>query len=226
MAKVVIFGVGDFAGVAYVYLTHDSNHEVVAFTVDRDYLKESEFFELPVVAWDKVEKSYPPDEFKMFILTSFKRMNHFREDKYNQAKDKGYQLISYVSSKATIWPNVIIGDNCCITEGNLINPFVEIGNDVVLWNGNHVGHHTIIKDHCFITSHVVICGRVVIEPYCFLGVNSTIRDEAIIAKETLVGAGALIMEDTKEYAVYRGFAAESLGIRSDELRSISHKAGG
>lgn len=226
MERVIVFGIGQLANLAHFYLTHDSPNEVAGFTVDRDYLTEREFLGLPVVAFDEVEKLYPPDEYKMFLPISFKRMNHLRADKYNQAHAKGYKLISYVSSKATTWPGFVPGDNCFIFEDNTVQPFVEIGNDVILWSGNHIGHHTIIKDHVFISSHVVICGCCTIEPYCFFGVNSTVRDETIVAKETLVGAGALIMKDTKEYEVYIGQETEPAEFRSDELRSISHKTGG
>ncbi len=165
MAKVVVFGVGQWASLAHFYLKHDSLHEVVAFTVDRDYLKESEMFGLPIVAFDEVENLYPPDRFKMFLPISFKRVNHLRAERYDQAKTKGYQLISYVSSKATTFPGFVCGDNCFILEDNTIQPFVEIGNDVVMWSGNHVGHHTVIKDHVMLTSHVVISGACTIEPY-------------------------------------------------------------
>lgn len=69
-----------------------------------------------------------------------------------------------------------MGDNCFVFENQTIQPFVKIGNDVIIWSGNHIGHHSMIGDHCFISSHVVISGNVKIEPYCFLGVNSSIRD--------------------------------------------------
>lgn len=226
MAKVILFGIGQWASLAHLYLTHDSPHEVVAFTVDRDYLRVNELFGLPVVAFDEVQDLYFPGEFKMLIPLSFKRMNHLRAEKYYQAKDKGYEMISYVSSKATTFPGFVCGDNCFILEDNTIQPFVEIGNDIVIWSGNHIGHHSVIKDHVFISSHVVISGCCTIEPFCFFGVNSTVRDETVIAKETLVGAGALIMRDTKEFEVYIGKATEPTEIRSDQMRSISHKSGG
>ena len=221
-----MFGIGQWASLAHLYLTHDSPHEVVAFTVDRDYLKVNELFGLSVAAFDEVENLYPPGEFKMFLPISFKRMNHLRAEKYYQAKDKGYELISYVSSKATTFPGFVCGDNCFIFEDNTIQPFVEIGNDVVMWSGNHIGHHSIIEDHVFVSSHVVICGCCTIRPYCFLGVNATVRDETIIARETLVGAGALIMRDTKEFEVYIANATKPAGIRSDKIGSLSHKSRG
>lgn len=226
MAKVVLFGIGQWASLAHLYLTHDSPHDVVAFTVDRNYLKVNKLFGLPVVAFEEVQDFYLPDEFKIFIPLSFKKMNHLRAEKYYQAKNKGYEMISYVSSRATTFPGFACGENCFILEDNTIQPFVEIGNNVVMWSGNHIGHHSLIKDHIFISSHVVICGCCTIEPFCFFGVNSTVRDETVVARETLVGAGALIMRDTKEFEVYIGKATEPAGIRSDQIGSITHKSGG
>jgi sugar O-acyltransferase (sialic acid O-acetyltransferase NeuD family) len=223
MAKVVIFGVSQWAELAHFYLTHDSPHEVAAFTLDRDYIETTSYKDLPVVPFDEVERQYAPGEFKMFVPMSFKRMNHVRADKYNEAKKKGYELISYVSSRATTFPGFECGDNCFILEDNTIQPFVKIGSNVVMWSGNHIGHHSTIKDHITITSHVVISGACTIEPFCFLGVNATIREETIIAHDTLVGMSVAILKDTNAFDVYKATAAAPAGFRSDQLRSLAHK---
>ena len=226
MADVVVFGVSQWAELAHFYLTHDSPHKVVAFTVDRDYLDSDRYKDLPVVPFEEVEQHYPPTECKMFIPLSFKKMNHVRADRYASARAKGYELISYISSKATIWPGFSCGQNCFIFEDNTIQPFVEIGNNVVMWSGNHIGHHTIIHDHVMITSHVVISGCCRIGEFCFFGVNSSVRDEATIARETLVGMGVALTKDTKEFEVYRTPAIEPERIRSNQLRSLSYKSKG
>jgi len=220
MAQIVVFGVGQLAEVAHFYLTHDSPHEVVAFTVDNEFIKDKQHLGLPVVAFEEVQTIYPPDCFKMFVPISYRNVNKVRAEKYDQSKAKGYELISYICSKAVTWPQLAVGDNCFIFESNVIQPFVEIGNNVTLWSGNHIGHHSKIKDHCFIASHVVISGSVTIEPYCFLGVNATVRDGITIARECVIGAGALILKHTRERGVYIGRPAEFFPKPSDELTSI------
>src|SRR5690349_15476372 len=101
MAKVIIFGVQDFAQLAKFYLQHDSKHEVTAFSVHESYLPEEKTFEgLPVVAFERVEETYPAAEFKFFAPMSPSRMNKLRESVYYQIKQKGYEMISYVSSRA------------------------------------------------------------------------------------------------------------------------------
>ena len=204
MSKVIIFGIQDFAELAHYYLQSDSQHEVVAFSVNEAYMPEIlEFRGLPIVAFEKIEKQFPSSKYKFFAPMSPVKMNRLRESVYNDIKAKGYQLISYISSKATICHNEI-GDNCFILEDNTIQPFTKIGNNVILWSGNHIGHHGIIEDHVMLTSHVVMSGHCKIEKYSTLGVNSTIRDGITIAEGTFVGMGACIVKNTEPWCMYKG----------------------
>jgi sugar O-acyltransferase (sialic acid O-acetyltransferase NeuD family) len=220
MARVVVFGTGQIAEVAWFYLTHDSEHEVVAFTVDRAYLDRDTFHDLPVVAFEDITTLYPPDQYQMFVSISYQQVNRLREAKYHAAKAKGYTLISYVSSRATLWPGAVIGDNCFIFEDNTIQPFTRIGNNIVMWSGNHLGHHSVIDDHAFISSHVVISGSVHIGSHCFLGVNASIRDNIKLGSATVVGMGAMVVKSTEAGDVLLGTPARRLEKKSHELERI------
>lgn len=220
MDQVVIYGNGQVAGLAYFYLTHDSQYEVVAFAVEGSFIKEPSFNGLPLISLEETRRRYPPDTHKMFVAMGYGRVNKEREERYGQVKALGYELISYVSSKATVWPGVVIGENCFIMEGNVIQPFATIGNDVVMWSACHVGHETIIKDHCFLSAHSVVSGNVVIEPNCFLGVNCTIRNAVTLGRACVIGAGVVITKDTKERGVYAAPRVEPLALTSDRLPGL------
>jgi sugar O-acyltransferase (sialic acid O-acetyltransferase NeuD family) len=200
--KVVIFGSGGFAECAHFYLTHDSEHEVAAFTVNASHLDKETLLGLPVAQFEAIEQRFPPSEYAMFIAIGYARVNKLRADVYAQAKAKGYELVSYVSSKATTWPGLEIGDNSFVFEDNTIQAYASIGSDVVLWSGNHIGHHSRIGDHCFITSHVVVSGYVTIGAYTFIGVNATLRDSISIGESNVIGSGALIMKSTSNGQLY------------------------
>jgi sugar O-acyltransferase (sialic acid O-acetyltransferase NeuD family) len=210
MAKIIVFGVLDTAELAHYYLTHDSEHEVAAFTINRQYIEHDSFKGVPVVAFEDVETIFPPSEYSFFAPMTGRNMNRNREGIYNEAKAKGYQFISYISSKATIFDKSVIGENCFILEDNTIQPFTTVGNNVVMWSGNHIGHHGQIKDHVFFTSHVVLSGHCVVESYSFFGVNSTIRDYTPIAQGTLVGMGSAITRETEEWGIYIGNPAKKV----------------
>jgi sugar O-acyltransferase (sialic acid O-acetyltransferase NeuD family) len=217
MGKVVIFGATEVALMSHFYLTHDSAHEVVAFTVDQDYLKEETLCGLPVIPFEDIETIYSPNEYKMSAALGFRGVNKFRAEKYYQAKAKGYQLISYVSSKAITWPDLVIGDNCFITEDTVIQPFAKIGNNVIIASGSMIGHHTIIQDHCFLAANTVLLGCVTVGPYCVFGANSTVIDQVTVAEECIIGAGALITKNTQPKGVYVNQPAEKLPKPSDVL---------
>lgn len=210
MAKVILFGLQDTAELAHYYLDKDSSHEVVAFTVHEQFRKKNSFRGLPVINFEEILEKFPPNDFSLFAPMTAKKMNTYRQKIYLQGKESGYQFISYVSSKATIFDNEI-GENCFILENNTIQPFTSIGNNVVMWSGNHIGHHGKIKDHIFFTSHVVLSGNCIVNPNCFLGVNATVRDFTNLAKGTLLGMGAcLVDQKTEEWSVYLGNPATLL----------------
>ncbi len=210
MNKVIIFGLQDFAELAHYYLVHDSKFDVVAFTVNEKYLPVDKMFRnLPVVPFEGLESEYSKDDYYLFAPMSPKGMNKIREKVYLEGKAKGYQFISYISSKASRFGNTI-GENCFILEDNTLQPFASIGNNVVMWSGNHIGHHGLIKDHVSFTSHVVLSGHCIVEPYSFFGVNATIRDGLTIAEGTLIGMGACVTKNTKPWSVYVGAPATLL----------------
>lgn len=217
MAKIVIFGAEDIAKLADYYFTHDSEHEVVAFTTDRAYRQSDSFMNRPLVDFEEVERIYPPADYQLFIAVSYTQMNQLRARKYAEAKAKGYTLPTYISSHCTYLSQFRPGDNCFILEDNTIQPFVKIGNNVTLWSGNHIGHDSVIEDHCYLTSQVVVSGRVHLGPCCFLGVNATLRNGITLGASTLVGAGTALMQDTNEGEVFVPPKAIKLNKTSDQV---------
>lgn len=216
MSQIVLFGTGGFAEVAHYLFTHDSEHEVVAYSVHRSHLKQTSLSGVPIVPFEEIGERYPPDSHGLFVAAGYRDVNRFRADIYREAKGMGYRMVNYVSSKCTNWAQSI-GDNCFIFEDNTLQPFVRIGNNVVLWSGNHIGHHSVIEDHCFITSHVVISGHVRVGAYSFVGVNATLRDSISIGESNVIGAAAVIMKDTQDREVYVEPRTKPDSRKSDEL---------
>lgn len=206
--ELVIVGDGEFAEIAYEYFTHDSSYQVVGFSVEKDFLKREKLFGLPVVPFEEVENLYDPSKYKIFVAITYTQLNRVRTRLYQEIKRKGYSAVSYVSSRAFVWRNVEMGENCFIFENNVIQYCVKVGNNVILWSGNHVGHRSTIRDNCFISSHVVISGYCEVGENCFLGVNSSIADYLKIAKDCIIGASAVVVRDTEEGKVYKGNPAQ------------------
>jgi sugar O-acyltransferase (sialic acid O-acetyltransferase NeuD family) len=220
MEKVILFGTSAGSQIAHFALSHDPRYEVVGFTVDRNYIKEKTFCGLPVTPFEEVQTLYPPSQFKMLIAIYANGMNKLRAEKYHQAKEKGYTLITYIHPQAIVAPNLVIGDNCFIGEGVICRPFLTIGNNVILMSGSFIGHHTVIKDHCFIGSRAVVMGAVTMEPRCFVGPNATILEAVKVAAECLIGGGVVLQENTKEKEVYKAQAPVRGALPSDKMARL------
>jgi len=213
---VIIFGANDFAQLAHYYLINDSVHEVIGFSVHQKYMKETSFCGLPIVPFETVETIYPPDDYAFFAPMSPAKMNRVRHEVYQEIKSKQYRMISYISSKATCF-NSQIGENCFILEDNTIQPFVTIGHNVVMWSGNHIGHHSKIEDHVMFTSHVVLSGHCEVKPFSFFGVNATIRDGLVIAEGSLISMAAAVFKNTEPWGVYKGNPAIKSAVSSRDI---------
>jgi len=220
MREIVIFGAGDIAALASFYFSHDSGRKVAAFTVDAAYRQCERFMDLPLVPFEDVAALYPPDRYDLFVALSYAKLNAVRAAKCAAARALGYKLPSYVSSRAAVFADLSHGDNCFILEDNTIQPFAKIGNNVTLWSGNHIGHHSVIEDDVFLASHIVVSGGVRIGQGCFIGVNATLRDHITIGARCVVGAGALMLADAQPEGVYMATATERARVPSTRLRGI------
>ena len=214
MKKLVIYGCGPIAEVADFYFGIDSEYEVCAFTNASEFISQKTFRDRPIVAFEEVEKYYPVSDYEIFIAVGYAKTNQVRQQRYTEAKAKGYNCATYISSKAMYY-GTPVGENCFILENNVIQPFVEIGNNVTLWSGNHIGHHSKIEGHCFISSHVVVSGLCRIRENCFLGVNSTLRDNVELGKFTVVSSGAVVMKNCEQRTLVRATASDYRIVKKD-----------
>jgi sugar O-acyltransferase (sialic acid O-acetyltransferase NeuD family) len=196
----VIFGCGDFAEIAHLYF-EEAGREVAAFTMDSP--DRTELHGRPVVPFEAAVSKYPASDFDLFVAIGYRRLNEGRASVFHRCEALGYTLASFISPRAFLHATAKIGRNVFVFEDNVVQPYVALGDDVILWSGNHIGHHSVVEDHCFIASHAVISGRVTLGHHSFVGVNATITDHVTVGAHNLIGAGALISGDTPEGAVYR-----------------------
>lgn len=218
--KLVIIGDSAFAEVAFECFTHDSEYEVVGFAVEAAYLKKHELFGLPIVPFENLETYFNSEEVEFYAALVYTQLNRLRTRLYKAAKAKGYKPASYISSQAFVWHNVQLGEHCFIFEDNTLQPFVRIGNNVVLWSGNHIGHHSIIEDNCFVASQGVLSGFCKIGSNTFIGVNATLANNVTIAEDNWIGIGATILRDTEPNQLFNGVQSDLAKVSAKRLFKV------
>lgn len=218
--SLLIFGAAEYAQVAHYYFSQDAQRDVAAFVVDDEYVQEDFSHGVPVVGWSDARARFDSHDYEVFVALGYTRLNRLRAEKAAAVAAAGYRLASFVHSKAMVWKGFQLQDNCMIMEHNVLQPFTTVGRNVVLWSGNHVGHHSTIDDGCFVASHAVIAGGVRIGSESFVGINVTIRDRVTVGKRCVLGAGAVVLADLPDESVVSPEATPISRVPSRRLRRL------
>lgn len=222
MANIVMYGAGKVADVVYRHIANAGEHEVVAFTTDAQYVPASaSFHERPVVPFERLTELYPPDRFDMIVAIGYHDLNTVRRAKYEAAKARGYKLISYVSPRAGVGDWLEKGENCIILDNATIEPGVRLGNNVVVWSGALIGHHTVIEDHAWIAGQAVFGGSARLGEGSFVGLGAIIAHEVELGAACMVGAGALVMKCADAKSVFIAKNTELFRLDSERFLKIS-----
>ncbi|NWG73402.1 MAG: sugar O-acyltransferase [Rubrivivax sp.] len=214
---VVIFGLGTFARLAAFVLGRDSPHHPVAFTVHERFVTAEECDGLPVRRFEDLERSYPPDRVGLLAPIGWARMGGLRAEVLAAGKSRGYRFVSYVSSRALVWPGFDPRENVMIFDGAVVEPRAIVGENCIVRAGATLSHDVEIGDHCFVANGATICGRAAVGAQCFVGAGSTIVDGVRVAPRCFVAAGAVVTTDTQPEGLYRGNPARRSRIGIDRF---------
>lgn len=208
--KTIIYGNGEYARHIHQNILDQGGLDIVAFTADRQFIRERSLRGLPVVDFEDVERSYPPDEFSMLVVIAFWKMRN-REVMFTKAKAKGYSLENFIGSGAIVSGEVVMGKNNIINEGVVLGPFGQLGDNNMIRANTYVGHNAKIHSHCYIAPGCTIGGGCEIKSLSFIGIGATVIDGITVEKETLIGAGSLVLKNTEPWSRYFGSPAKKVG---------------
>lgn len=210
--KLIVYGIGKLAEYATYVFNNDSDYEVIGHCIEENFINDIDAKQMDLISFENIENNYPANEVELFIAVG---NNVVREKIYTLAKQKGYSLASYVSSKTSSWANMELGENCFIGEGSVIQPFVKIGDNTFLF-GARLGHHCIINNHSLLSGPTV-GGNVVIGEYCFLGLNSVIQQNIVIGEKNIIGMGVAIKTSTPDKAVFSAGKFNKRNVNFDDI---------
>lgn len=200
MKKIVIFGPTDLGRLLKYYIDCDNCYEVIAFTVDKKFLTDPEFFGLPVIPFEELQEKYPPSDCEILIAIGNSRMNNVRKDIFNRCKTLGYKIASYIHPSCSIHSKDI-GEGNIFLEKCLVYPYAKIGCGNLMWDHVLISHDCTVGDFNTFSSYADLCGYVKIGNNGYFGKHCILDSFIEIADYTLVGAAAYAKKSTSPYDV-------------------------
>ena len=212
MEKIVIFGDNPIAQMLYEDITQHSciELEVAAFTVDEEFIKCDHFCGKPMISFQKIEQYYPPKEYAVISTVDAPTKMRNRLNVFSRIKSKGYDALNYISPLADVSANIKMGEN------NLIMAFACVGSGGVMGDANfirqnsYLGHNFVIGSGNTVSAGCTVAGCCTINDSCYIGIGATVIDHLIIANDTLIGAGAVVIRDTEPCTKYVGNPAKPI----------------
>ena len=217
--KTVLYGNRSLCKMLYLDSKHNDQLEVVAFAVDKAYLNPDGLFSgLPQVAFETIEKDYPPENYTMIVLEgTLKEVD--APSLYLKAKTKGYTLLNYFSPKAVIAESFLCGDNNVIFELAYVGHNGKMGCNNVIRQQVYLGHDFVLEDNVILNSGVQVGGFCTLKRDVFVGIGATVINDLTLSEYSVVGAGSVQLKDTEAYSINVGCPAKNIRSR---LKSKEH----
>lgn len=213
--KIVIYGVGRFADYATYVFDNDTDYEVVGFCMEQAYLEEHKSIQKNITTFENLENTFSMEDTSIFIAVG---NNLIRKRIFKKVKSKGYKFGSYISSKATTWGDLKVGDNCFIGEGSAIQPFVTIEDNTILFV-SAIGHHCKIGRNVLL-SVCTLGGNVKIGDHSYLGMGSVVKQNINIGEKNIIGMGCVIDKNTASNSVYTSKSATKRSVPFDKVANL------
>lgn len=201
MKNIIIFGTGMLSEVLFFYLNKKEDINIAAFTIDKNFIKEENFFGIPVIPFEMIMDYYNPDDYYFLVAVGYAGLNSVRDEKFLTLKQYGFKPFKYVSDNTHIASNVYIPDGCIIFDGTVIHPFSKIKENTIIWSNVYIGHHSCIGRSCFIGSGAIINGAVTLGDYSLVGSNACIREYVKVGDRCIIGAGSVLLKNIQDDSV-------------------------
>jgi len=198
--KSIIIGTTDLANQLYFKIKKYTTINVVAFSVNKDYIQCNSFLGLPVVELETLEQCYPPAEYNIYIAIGYTQMNQTRQKIYENLKPKGYEFPNFIYPTA-ITDYETIGEANIILANTMLDCFVRIGNGNIVCQYSTIGHNSVIGDFNFFAPYVCIGGHSQIGNLSFFGTHAIVKSGVRVGNKTMLGASVYLNKNCVENSV-------------------------
>ena len=208
MKDIVIIGAGGF-GREVAWLIEDINKvnnewNIVGFVDDNKSIQGTEINGYKVVGdIDSLEKQ------EVFVVNAIGDPVIKKKvmDKLDGSKNK-YPVLIHPSVICS--DRVSFGEGSIICAGNIITVNVEIGKHVIINLDCTIGHDANIGDYSTVLPSVNVSGFVKIEECVSVGTGSAVIQGVNIGRNTVVGAGAVVVKDLPANCIAVGSPAKPI----------------
>lgn len=196
-----IFGCGTSASVYYALFKQWGVGDASFFCAEKKFCNIDSFNGKQLLPLEQLTSVFDKGE-SFHVAIGYNGMNSVRTFFLATLRHMGFTPFTAISPSATIADDSCFSDHCFVADGVIVNPFVNVHENVTILSGAVIGHHTTILSNCYICQRVITNGLVSIGENCFIGAGSNIMDGVTIGKDCFIGGGACVRHDIPDGSFY------------------------
>ncbi|WP_319541128.1 acetyltransferase [uncultured Pseudodesulfovibrio sp.] len=200
--KILIIGGGGHARMVASILTSMEDMQPLGYVTDDKKVGTVGPLGLPVLGGDECVSSVEHDGVIVAVGD-----NQTRQRLFDQLVAFGESLVSAVHPSAIIAADVEIGNGCVVCPGVILNTGAVVGENTILNSGCVVEHECSIGSHVHVAPGAKLAGRVIVESGACVGIGACILQCLTVGSNSVVGAGAVVIDDVVPNAVVFGVPA-------------------
>lgn len=112
--------------------------------------------------------------------------------------------ISVIDPQAVLADDVVHGVGLLASAGCSIMCSARLGDHVAVRNGSHVAHDCTIGDFVIVGVNAVLCGYATVQEGAHIAPGAIVREGTTIGRYSVVGLGAVVLENVPDGAVVAG----------------------
>jgi sugar O-acyltransferase (sialic acid O-acetyltransferase NeuD family) len=131
-----------------------------------------------------------------------------------------FVFVNTIHPSAHIGRDVEMGVGNVIMVASIINPGARIGNFCFVATAAHIEHDNIMQDFSSISAGSITGGKVEIGRYAAITLGVTVVDRLKIGENSVVGSGALVLENVPDNVLVYGSPAKVIRSRKPGERFL------
>ncbi|RCX19068.1 acetyltransferase EpsM [Fontibacillus phaseoli] len=204
----ILIGAGGHSKVVVDILRSQGKH--VAGFID-DKIEKKDVLGIPILGTTRLITEFID---AVFIVTVGD--NIVRSNLVNQLKPYNLNYGQAIHPTAVISSNVVIGAGSVVMPNVVINTDTTIGEHTILNTACTIDHECVLEDFVHISPGVNLAGNVRVASHSQVGIGTSIIQGVLIGSNTIVGAGACVVNDIESDVVVVGCPAKK--IRSNQKK--------
>lgn len=204
---IFIIGAGGHAKVLLESLRQNPDVEIRGFLEIDNQLIGKSILTMPIYEQAAIFKKYTPKDIILVNGIGSISIPTLRGAQFKKLKKSGYQFFSVFHPTAYYSTDVVFGEGSQILARSTILTGSKIGVDTIVNTAASIDHDCNIGNHVHIAPGVVLSGSVTIDDFCHIGTGAKIIQGIHIGKNSLVGAGAVVISDLPPNSCVAGVPA-------------------